>query len=77
MKCTGALHASAIAIARLTSESALRRATENREFVAYYQPIVLLADSRVVGQEALVRGRHPERGIPGPGSSWQRPKPAA
>lgn len=33
------------------------------EFVAHFQPIVDLADGRVVGFEALVRWEHPERGV--------------
>jgi EAL domain-containing protein (putative c-di-GMP-specific phosphodiesterase class I) len=33
------------------------------EFEPFFQPIVSLADSRLVGFEALARWRHPERGI--------------
>jgi diguanylate cyclase (GGDEF)-like protein len=43
------------ATARLESESALRRAIEHREFVVYYQPIMNIATSSVIGVEALVR----------------------
>lgn len=38
----------------------------NREFVLYYQPKVDLRDGRLVGAEALIRWKHPERGILSP-----------
>jgi diguanylate cyclase (GGDEF)-like protein/PAS domain S-box-containing protein len=54
------------ALSRLTTEGALRDALLNREFVVHYQPIVLLADSTVIGHEALVRWNHPTRGLLSP-----------
>ena len=51
------------AVARLELESDLRRAVDNREFVLYYQPKVSLKTGKIVGVEALIRWRHPERGI--------------
>ncbi len=51
---------------RLTLVSELRRAIDERELVLYYQPKVELRDGRVTGVEALVRWRHPERGLVGP-----------
>ena len=51
------------AVARLELESDLRRAVDNGEFVLYYQPKVRLKTDKIVGVEALIRWRHPERGI--------------
>ena len=44
----------------------LRRAIDAREFVLYYQPVVELDTLRIVGLEALIRWRHPERGLLAP-----------
>ena len=35
----------------------------NGEFVVYLQPKVQLSDNRIVGAEALIRWRHPQRGM--------------
>lgn len=43
--------------------SDLRRALERREFVLYYQPEVDLASRRIAGLEALIRWKHPDRGL--------------
>ncbi|MDQ1483931.1 MAG: hypothetical protein QOF35_2007, partial [Actinomycetota bacterium] len=59
-----AMHAQAVS--RLTVEDQLRDAITLGEFVVYYQPIVALADARVVGHEALVRWLHPTRGLLSP-----------
>jgi diguanylate cyclase (GGDEF)-like protein/PAS domain S-box-containing protein len=54
------------AIARLELESDLRRAVDNQEFVLYYQPKVSLKTGRIMGVEALLRWRHPVKGIVSP-----------
>jgi diguanylate cyclase (GGDEF)-like protein len=44
----------------------LHEALERNEFFLEYQPQVTIADSRIVGVEALVRWQHPTRGLLGP-----------
>ncbi|MDD2795095.1 MAG: EAL domain-containing protein [Acidocella sp.] len=48
-------------------QSALRQAVLRDEFRLEYQPLVDLADGRIVGAEALLRWQHPERGLLPPG----------
>ena len=52
--------------ARRMLDSELRRAVSESEFELFYQPQVRLADSAILGAEALVRWRHPQRGLLGP-----------
>lgn len=40
----------------------------NNEYVLYFQPKVNLRNGRVVGAEALIRWRHPQRGLLAPGA---------
>jgi diguanylate cyclase (GGDEF)-like protein len=49
--------------ARLSLLGELRRGIDQGEFELYYQPKVFLADGRTAGFEALVRWRHPTRGL--------------
>jgi diguanylate cyclase (GGDEF)-like protein/PAS domain S-box-containing protein len=51
------------AMTLLEIESDLRRAIDREEFEVNYQPIVSLDSGRISGFEALVRWRHPERGL--------------
>jgi len=52
---------------RLELRADLARAVAQEQFEAYYQPVVNLSTQKIVGAEALVRWRHPERGMVGPG----------
>jgi EAL domain-containing protein (putative c-di-GMP-specific phosphodiesterase class I) len=54
---------SAATEARRRDEADLLRALDNGEFEVHYQPIVALNGERTVGVEALVRWRHPQRGL--------------
>jgi diguanylate cyclase (GGDEF)-like protein/PAS domain S-box-containing protein len=56
-----AMHVRALQIMEL--ERDLRHAVERQEFVVYYQPIVRLDSGQLKGFEALVRWRHPKRGL--------------
>jgi diguanylate cyclase (GGDEF)-like protein len=51
------------AVERLALENSLRRAVENNEFITYYQPVLNLDRSEIVGTEALVRWQHPDLGL--------------
>jgi diguanylate cyclase (GGDEF)-like protein len=51
---------------RLKLENDLRRALERRELELHYQPKVDVEFDRIIGMEALLRWRHPERGLVSP-----------
>ncbi len=51
------------AIRALEIEGDLHRAVSRQEFEPYFQAIVRLDDSAVIGYESLLRWNHPERGV--------------
>ena len=54
------------ALERLELENYLRHAVERMEFEVFYQPQVDIASGCIVGMEALIRWRHPRRGLLSP-----------
>ena len=52
---------------RARTEAELHRALERGEFELHYQPQLSLRTGAVVGVEALLQWRHPQRGMVGPG----------
>ncbi|MBI3045641.1 MAG: EAL domain-containing protein [Betaproteobacteria bacterium] len=52
---------------QLKLENELRRAVREEQFILHYQPRFDLAGGRITGLEALIRWRHPERGLVLPG----------
>jgi len=55
------MHTHAVELLKL--EGDLRRAIEREEFEIYFQPIVALENWKIAGFEALLRWKHPERGL--------------
>jgi diguanylate cyclase (GGDEF)-like protein len=53
---------------RLALENDLRRALAAREFEIHFQPQVSMRTGRILSVEALVRWRHPQKGLIGPSS---------
>ncbi|HWN72452.1 MAG TPA: EAL domain-containing protein, partial [Solirubrobacterales bacterium] len=51
------------ALRRLEVERELRHALDRDELTLYYQPVVNLRSGEINGLEALVRWRHPQRGV--------------
>ncbi len=54
------------AVARRMYDAELHRALERNEFLLFYQPQVRLSDRTVVSAEALIRWKHPVRGVLAP-----------
>jgi len=50
----------------LQLEQELRRAIEVDQFTLFYQPLVDLKQHQVIGYEALIRWKHPEKGLLSP-----------
>jgi EAL domain-containing protein (putative c-di-GMP-specific phosphodiesterase class I) len=53
-------------VERADLEADLQRVIEREELVLHYQPIVALGNRAIIGVEALVRWRHPTRGLVSP-----------
>ena len=60
--------------ARRILELDLRRAVMMQEFELHYQPLMDVASGRVTALEALVRWRHPQRGLVAPDDSSRSPR---
>jgi diguanylate cyclase (GGDEF)-like protein len=52
---------------RLEIEADLREAIEQEQLFLLYQPLIDLSTETITGVEALIRWRHPERGLVSPG----------
>ena len=55
------------AVEHQSLETSLRRALERHEFELHFQPKIDLKSGEITGVEALIRWRHPERGLIPPG----------
>jgi diguanylate cyclase (GGDEF)-like protein len=55
-------------LARRTMEDDLRKALAGKQFELHYQPVVNVESNEVSGFEALIRWRHPEKGMTPPGA---------
>jgi diguanylate cyclase (GGDEF)-like protein/PAS domain S-box-containing protein len=58
---TQSMNASVLSLLKM--ENAMHHALERGEFLLHYQPQADIATGRIVGMEALIRWRHPERGM--------------
>ena len=59
-------HMHAAALHRIKTEDELGRALERGEFRLFYQPSIDMGTAEVAGAEALLRWKHPERGLMSP-----------
>ena len=53
-------------VSRLELRADLQRALATEQLELHYQPVVRLSDGSITGVEALLRWRHPEKGMIGP-----------
>lgn len=51
------------AVDKINIQSGLHRALQQKEFVLYYQPIIDVESMKIKGLEALIRWKHPKKGI--------------
>ncbi|MDM5271887.1 EAL domain-containing protein [Sulfurovum sp. zt1-1] len=56
------------ALARMILKTSLKQAIEKDEFVVYYQPQIDIVKNKIIGLEALVRWKNPEKGFILPGA---------
>jgi diguanylate cyclase (GGDEF)-like protein/PAS domain S-box-containing protein len=56
----------ASALEKLNLERSMRKALDRGEFVLYFQPLVHGTTGQIIGNEALIRWQHPERGMLSP-----------
>jgi EAL domain-containing protein (putative c-di-GMP-specific phosphodiesterase class I) len=54
------------AFERLALEGELNKALKNDEFLVYYQPTLDVRSRKIIGMEALVRWKHPEKALVSP-----------
>lgn len=59
------MHDAAVDSIKMHNE--LRRAIDNNELLLFYQPIIDLQNLKIAGFEALMRWKHPEKGMVSPG----------
>ncbi len=52
-----------IALREMKLEQELRVGLEQRQFIPYFQPVLLLEDRSLAGFETLIRWQHPEKGL--------------
>lgn len=58
-------------VSKVETRSNLKAALKNEEFVLYYQPLIDVVTKRTIGAEALIRWKHPVKGIIMPGEFIQ------
>lgn len=56
-----------LAVHTIKIHNELKAALERNELLLYYQPIIDMAHMKIAGFEALMRWKHPERGLISPG----------